>query len=157
MFWPVGFVKIMFCYLLNLVGLGLSARWVLKTKGLRRRQAWALSIIPIFSFLENIIGYFPPFSGFLPQLTRFLLSGVYTTWAFYRWRVYSILPLAREAVADNMIDGLLVEDEKGYIVDMNPAAHICYIRFAGSELKIEGFYCFFFTLNKPTNDIVPPF
>ncbi len=128
-FGPAGFVTMVFCYLLNLVCFGLSARWVIKTKGLRRQQAVALSIIPIFSLLGNIIGYLPPFSGFLPQLTGFILSGVYTAWAFYRWRVYSILPLAREAVADNMIDGLMVVDEKGYIADMNPAAKMIFSGF----------------------------
>lgn len=134
-FGPVGSVTLIFCYLLNLICFALSGYWIMKVRGLRRQQAVALSIIPLFSFLGNIIGYLPPFSGFLPQLTGFLLSGIYTTWAFYRWRVYSILPLAREAVADNMIDGLLVVDDKGYIADMNPAAQKI---FSGSPVTVDG-------------------
>jgi signal transduction histidine kinase len=128
-FGPAGVVTIVFDYLLNLLCFALSGLWILRSNGLRRQQAIALSIIPVFSLLGNFIGYLPPFSGFLPQLTGFLCSGVYTTWAFYRWRVYSILPLARDAVADNMIDGLLVVDEKGYIVDLNPAAQIIFSGF----------------------------
>jgi signal transduction histidine kinase len=119
---PGSYVALYFCYGLNILSFILCGRWIIMAKGLRRRQAVALSIIPVFSFLGHVVGYMLTFSDFMPQLIGFMFSGIYTTWAFYRWRVYSILPLAQDEVTNAMIDGLMVVDDKGYIVEMNPAA-----------------------------------
>jgi PAS domain S-box-containing protein len=50
------------------------------------------------------------------------LTTVLTTWAILRWRTYSLLPLAHDAVARAMVNALLVVDDEGYIVEMNPTA-----------------------------------
>lgn len=121
-FGPAAWATIAFCYGLNIICLGLSAGWIYRTRGLRRQQAIVLSLTPMFNFVGNILSYAASFQMVLPQVTGQLLSAVYVTWVFYRWRVYSILPLARDAVTGDMIDGLMVIDEKGYIVDINPAA-----------------------------------
>jgi len=81
-----------------------------------------LSLTPLFNFVGNILSYTLAIQAVSPQIVGQLLSACYITWVFYRWRVYSILPLAQEAVTQDMIDGLVVVDEKGYIVDLNPAA-----------------------------------
>lgn len=119
--WPM----MAFCYALNVVCLAVSVRWVYMARGLRRRQALALAITPVFNFLGTLLGYtieLPALQAVSPQKAGQLLSAFYVTWVFYRWRVYSILPLAQDAVTRRMDDGLMVVDEKGYIVDMNPAA-----------------------------------
>ncbi len=121
-FGPAAWVNMAFCYTLNLVCLGLSVRWIYSAKGLRRQQAIILSVTPLFNFIGNILGYTLAVQVVSPQIIGQLLSACYVTWVFYRWRVYSILPLAQDAVTQDMIDGLVVVDEKGYIVDMNPAA-----------------------------------
>lgn len=121
-FGPAAWATMIFCYLLNLLCLGLSVRWIYSARGLRRQQAVVLSVTPLFSFIGNILVYFSDIRVVSPQVVGLLLSAVYVTWVFYRWRVYSILPLAQDAVTKSMIDGLVVVDEKGYIVDMNPAA-----------------------------------
>ncbi len=121
-FGPAAQANMIFCYLLNLVCLGLSVHWVYSTNGLRRQQAIVLSVTPLFNFIGNILGYIFEFQVVPPQIVGMLLSAVYVTWVFYWWRIYSILPMAQDAVTRNMNDGLIVIDEKGYIVDMNPAA-----------------------------------
>lgn len=121
-FGPAAWVTMAFCYALNLVCLGLSVRWVYSTKGLRRQQAVVLAVTPLFNFIGNILSYTLNLQAVSPQIVGQLLSACYITWVFYRWRVYSILPLAQDAVTHDMIDGLVVVDEKGYIVDLNPAA-----------------------------------
>lgn len=121
-FGPAIWVTFAFCYLLNLICLGLSVCWIYCSNGLRRRQAIVISVTPLFNFIGNILGYTLEFQVVSPQIVGLLLSAVYVTWVFYWWRIYSILPMAQDAVTRNMNDGLMVLDEKGYIVDMNPAA-----------------------------------
>ncbi len=121
-FGPAAWVTMAFCYALNVVCIMMSLGWIYRTRGLRRQQAIVLSVTPVFNFVGNIIGYASNFQAVPPQVIGLLLSAIYVTWIFYRWRVYSILPLAQDAVTRKMDDGLMVVDEKGYIVDMNPAA-----------------------------------
>lgn len=121
-FGPAAWVTMYFCYALNLISLGLSVRWIYSTKGLRRQQAIVLAVTPLFNFIGNILSYALSLQTVSPQIVGQLFSAFYVTWVFYRWRVYSILPLAQDSVTHDMIDGLVIVDEKGYIVDLNPAA-----------------------------------
>lgn len=125
-FGPVSWATIGFSYFLGLLSIGLCIRWIFKVQGLRRQQAIALTLTPLFTLSGNILRRFPEFQAFAPQLIGLILGGLYTTWVFYRWQVYSILPLAHDAVSRSMIDGLLVVDEKGYIVEMNPTARTLF-------------------------------
>lgn len=134
-FGPAAWATMAFCYGLNVVCLGVSVRWIYASRGLRRQQAIVLSVTPVFNFVGNIVSYATGFQTVPPQVAGLLLSAVYVTWVFYRWRVYSILPLAQDAVTRRMADGLMVLDEKGYIVDMNPAAKAI---FAGLPAAVGG-------------------
>lgn len=134
-FGPGTWAVMVFSYLLVLVCLGISVQWILSVRGIRRRQAVMLSITPMFTLLGNVLGRVPALQIFSPQLAGLMLSGIYVTWVFYRWRIYSVMPLAHDAVTRTMIDGLLVVDEKGYIVDMNPTARNM---FSGTAVTAGG-------------------
>ena len=111
-------VTFLFCIL----AMVFSLRWVFISVGLRRSQALLYTAAGIVSFTGIILDRIPEMRPMEPLPLCFLLSGVLITWGFYRLQIYSILPLAQEAAVQNMIDGLLVVDEQGYIADMNPAA-----------------------------------
>lgn len=119
---PVFHVAFISSYLLNAINYSLTITWFFKTKGLRRKQALLFMIMPLFSWAGHMVNLIPGAYIFEPEPTGFLLAGLYITWFFYRWRVIGILPHAQEAVVRNMIDGLLIVDEEGYIVALNPAA-----------------------------------
>jgi signal transduction histidine kinase len=119
---PMFYVALISSYLLNTINYALTITWFFKTKGLRRRQALLFMIMPLFSWAGHMVNLIPGGYIFEPEPTGFLLSGLYITWFFYRWRVISILPLAQETVVRNMMDGLLIVDGEDYIVDLNPAA-----------------------------------
>lgn len=121
-FGPAGWLALINSYLLCVVSVVLSGRWVLGTAGLRRRQALWFIMPAVFTWAGHMLSHTPACRIFAPQALGFLLNGILVAWAYYRWRVYSILPLAQETVARNMIDGLLVVDDQNYIVSMNPAA-----------------------------------
>ena len=43
------------------------------------------------------------------------------TLALFRYRLLDIVPVARDALVENMSDGILVLDAKNRVVDVNPA------------------------------------
>ncbi len=50
------------------------------------------------------------------------LSGVIFSLALFRYRLLDIVPLARDVIFENMGDGVLVADNRGRMIDFNPAA-----------------------------------
>ncbi|MDU2063636.1 MAG: histidine kinase N-terminal 7TM domain-containing protein [Sporomusaceae bacterium] len=108
-------------YVLCMLAFGFSIRWVVITGGLRRRQALWFTIAGGFSAIGSIVALLPKGAPFSPLPVSFLISALLITWGFYRWHTYTVLALGQEVVVRDMIDGLVVVDEYGYIADMNPA------------------------------------
>jgi len=109
-------------YLLCVSALGFSIRWIWITAGLRHQQALWFTVAGIISTAGAIFIVFFPVYGHIVLSCSFFISGIFITWGFYRWHVYNVLPLSQKIVVRNMIDGLLVVDEYGYIADFNTAA-----------------------------------
>jgi diguanylate cyclase (GGDEF)-like protein len=49
-------------------------------------------------------------------------SGVILTWGVYNFRIIDVTPTARDVLFENLVDGVLVLDERDRLVDMNPKA-----------------------------------
>jgi hypothetical protein len=52
----------------------------------------------------------------------FCVSGILFTWGIFRYRLFDIVPVARETLINNMADGVLVLDSDYRVIDMNPSA-----------------------------------
>lgn len=52
----------------------------------------------------------------------FLGMGMILTWGLYRYQLFTLVPVARNTVIENMGEGVLVLDGYGRILDLNPAA-----------------------------------
>jgi PAS domain S-box-containing protein len=52
----------------------------------------------------------------------FLVTGVAALWGRWRFRLWDIVPIARDAVIEGMADGVLILDRQNRIVDLNSAA-----------------------------------
>ncbi|MDQ4129048.1 MAG: ATP-binding protein [Actinomycetota bacterium] len=52
----------------------------------------------------------------------FLISGAALSFGLFRLRLLDIVPVARDAVIEGMEDGVVVVDNEGRVVDLNPAA-----------------------------------
>ncbi|WP_420236361.1 ATP-binding protein [Telmatobacter bradus] len=120
-------------YALNVFTLWINTRWALRNAGLRRRQAWMFLVPSIFTWSGQLVSRLRGLDSIAPCAIGFCLSGLITLWAFHRWRLYSILPLAREVVVEGMVDGLLVIDDEGYIVALNAPTRII---FAGTTVSV---------------------
>ena len=125
-----------FGVLAMLTGYFLGIRWTIASAGLRRWQAGALMLGPLFA----LVGYVAWISGenmplFPPLPAGFLLSGVLWGWAFWWLRVFNLIPLAQATVTRNMDDALIVLDDSDYIIELNPAARK---RFGNSVAEPAG-------------------
>lgn len=118
--WITRPISFLFCIL----AIGFSLRWILDTVGLRRRQALLFTMAGLVSAIGSVLAFVPVAHRVASVPLSFLISGLIITWGFYRWHTYNVLSLSQEVVVRDMIDGLVVVDEYGYIADLNPAAQI---------------------------------
>ena len=118
-------------------------------RGLRRfpppyRRQTALMITgAIVPWLGNLL-YLAralPATGLDLTPIGFTVSGACFTWAMYRYRLFGLVPVARDMVVDSMVDGVLVLDAHRRIVDLNAAAE----RFTG---------CTTASLGRPVDEVV---
>lgn len=103
---------------------GLMLHTAATSPGLYRRQSAALLLGAIVPWLGNVL-YLSGASPFHKlDLTpfAFTIAGLIVTWGLYRFRLFDIVPVAREAVIESMQDGVLTLDAQARVVDINPAA-----------------------------------
>lgn len=122
-----------YSYSMLLLGSILLVRAFTRAPHLYRGQAAALLIGAAMPWVANaayVFGLWPmPFLD--PTPFAFTIAGLATAWALLRYRLLDIVPVARHTVVDSMVDGVLVLDHQGRIVDINPAA----CRFLGCTAR----------------------
>lgn len=119
---PLGYAAVTYAYLLIGYSLWINILWARHCTGLRRRQAYLFILPTLCAWTGQFLGYLPHTETFEPHTLGFLAASLLMARAFLRWRTYSILPLAQKAVVEAMIDGLLIVDSDGYIVELNEHA-----------------------------------
>ena len=120
---PVVYAYGIYSYLILLWGLSLLVRRFFQTRALYRFQ---ITVI-ILGFLIFIAGTILSIAGiqFAPQRdgTPFTaaLGSLFVAWGLIRFRLFEIIPIAREQVIENMLDLVIVLDAQDRIADANPA------------------------------------
>jgi len=119
------FFMIATAYAYLLAAGGLLIRNVFYSSVLSRRQAasillamgtpWAASIIYVFEL--------SPLPGVNLTPMGFTVSGVILVWSILGWRLFDLVPVARDILVERMSDGVLVLDVQNRIVDANRALH----------------------------------
>ena len=120
---PWYWVHVAYTYALMLAGTLIVVRGLRRFPPPFRHQAglilagalvpWAGNAI----YLARVLG-----PGLDPTPVAFAVSGACFTWAMYRYRLFGLVPVARDMVVDSMDDGVLVLDSQRRIVDINAAA-----------------------------------
>jgi PAS domain S-box-containing protein len=123
-FGPLWYYHLCSGYLLILIGTVLIVRGLLRAPPLYRRQGAAILLGVFLPWIASIlyVSGVRPF-GFM-DLTPlgFALSGVAFAVGIARFQILELVPAARDALIEHMGDAVLVLDEQGRIVDLNPAA-----------------------------------
>jgi len=117
-------VMVAYVYLLLSTATLVLIRAALRYRRLYRRQATLVLLAMPFPWIGNILYVFNwgPFPGQDLTLIGFALTGALLTLNLYQFRLLDLVPVARDALIENMSDGVLVLDAEDRIVDINPAA-----------------------------------
>lgn len=91
---------------------------------LYRRQILIIVISSLLPWLANVL-YLCNISP-LPNLDlspfTFSFMGIFLIFGLFQFRIFNIMPVARDILIENMRDGVLVLNNDGFVVDLNPAA-----------------------------------
>ncbi|MBA3531112.1 MAG: diguanylate cyclase [Ardenticatenales bacterium] len=121
-----------YSYLLLMLGTFLFLGKILRSSRLYRGQVVTLLVGALIPWLFNV-AYVFKYTPFGPlDLTPFAfgLSGLALGWSLFYFRLLDIVPVARGALVEKMNEGVLVLDQLGRVVDLNPAA----LRLLGSQV-----------------------
>ena len=110
--------------LLLVVSAALLLRSLVHSQRIYRGQADAMLVGALAPLAGNALYLFGlnPFPGLDLTPFAFALTGIAAAWAVFRFRLLDIVPIARDAVIENMSDGVIVLDTQGRVVDLNPIA-----------------------------------
>ncbi len=113
-----------YSYTLILAGTWLLAKMAYRSHRVYRAQAVTLIIAVMLPWLGNIFYLlaFNPLPGVDLSPATFSISGLFLSWGLFRFKVFKLVPVAREMVIERMDDGVLLLDKDDRLVDLNPAA-----------------------------------
>ncbi|KPL73160.1 hypothetical protein ADM99_02640 [Leptolinea tardivitalis] len=79
------------------------------------------TLIPVVSGVLYIFNISPiPGLDWMPISTFF--TGVIFAWSMHYYRLLDLVPIARETLVEQMLDGMIVLDDQQRIIDINPSA-----------------------------------
>jgi two-component system, cell cycle sensor histidine kinase and response regulator CckA len=123
-FGPYFWVHVAYSYLLLLAGFILLIKHMIDYPAPHRHQVAALMVGGMAPWVSNVFFIFRIGGLAYFDLTpvAFTVSGIAFMWGILRHKLLDIVPIAREAVLQNMYDGVIVIDKDENIIDMNQAA-----------------------------------
>ena len=119
---PWYWVHVTYSYVLVLVGTMLLARGLRRFPPPYRRQTGLIIAGAVVPWIGNLLYVTRLIEGFDFTPMAFTVSGACLTLGIYRYRLFGLVPVARDMVVDSMEDGVLVLDAQRRIVDLNAAA-----------------------------------
>ena len=121
--WVV-YVYAIYSYLITFTGLGILLRRLKRPHNLYRQQILTVAFgffIPIGTTLLTVMGIdFKPFRDVSPF--TFAIGNLIIAWGLFRYRLFDVLPIARDIILENMLDLVIVLDAQDRIIDANPSA-----------------------------------
>ncbi len=122
---PWFWIHTLYSYALLLAGLILILLLFLRSPRFYRRQALVLLVALIVPWTANILYTTSSLGASLHlDLTPYAMAvaGIALTWGLLRYHLFDVAPAAQAVILSNMQDGVLVLDEGGRILSLNPAA-----------------------------------
>jgi len=121
---PWFWFNIFYTYLLVFIGAALIIERSFKSFNLYRQQALWLVMGALIPIIGNVLYVFRLVPGLVQDYTSvtFAVAAIAFVIGMSRHQLFSLQPIARDAVIDSMQDAMLALDQQGRIVDLNPAA-----------------------------------
>ncbi|AIE85277.1 Sensory box histidine kinase/response regulator [Fimbriimonas ginsengisoli Gsoil 348] len=121
---PAYYTNVAVSYLFLATSVAVLIRVLRSRNRLSRKHAQVVLIgmvLPVVGNVSRLFG-FEPIPGVDPTPALFALSAVSAAYGVFRYSLFSVAPIARDKVVDDLADGVIVLDAQGHIVDVNPAA-----------------------------------
>lgn len=120
MFW----FWIVFSYLLLTISALAIIKTYVKSNIFFKRQLGVILAAMAFPWCGNVIYNFglSPIPNMDLTAIAFTFTGLALAWGFFRYKLYDVIPIARDEVFRGLKDGVIVLDADGRLVDYNPAA-----------------------------------
>ena len=117
------YVWIAYAYILILLTTILLIRYFIYASPAFRSQAGMLLLGNLFPWIINIIfvTQLNPIPGLDITPMSFVLTALTLTWGLTSYRLFDLVPVAREVLVNQLGDGLLVIDLRGRVIDVNQA------------------------------------
>lgn len=122
------YIGLPYLYGLSLAAVLLLVRGMLHAQRIYARQYAALlvaGVIPLAAGAVYAVGL-SPWPDYNPAMAAISVSGVLMAYALFHYRLFDIAPLARDAVIDELADGVVVVDLEGRLRDFNAAARAAF-------------------------------
>lgn len=115
---PIGWVYIVYHYLIVLAAIGLLIWWAVRTRDVYRGQSIAIVAGILIFLVTNFV------TLWTIDLTpiSFAFTGVCFWVAMYRYQLSEVVPIARSTVMDQVDEGVVVINTNQQVVDYNDAA-----------------------------------
>ena len=124
---PLYWLIISYVSLVLMGGAWLLIRAWRNSDGMQRQQNLIMLLASLAPWIASLLfaSGLSPFGALDLTPFAFTLTGVVMSWGLFRYSLLEIMPIAREAVIDNLRDGILVLDLQGRIIYANQStAHI---------------------------------
>jgi PAS domain S-box-containing protein len=135
---PFFYCHVIYCYGLAIWATALLLRTLVRSPGLYRGQVATLLISASAPWLGNILYLISAthlFSTsdtfYRSELSKmwlidwtpfgFLITGIAVLWGRWQFRLWDVVPVARDTLIEGMQNGVLVLDRQNRIIDVNPA------------------------------------
>lgn len=79
------------------------------------------TLVPLVGLTLTILGIQITFHRDTTPFT-YAVSNLIIAWGLFRYQLFDIVPVAREAVIENMAEAVMVLDRRGRVIDYNPSA-----------------------------------
>ena len=124
-----------YSYILITLGTFLLIKMAISSQQLYKYQVYTLLFGVAIPWIGNILYLTKVLANFGVDFTpiSFVFSGFFFSIGFFRFRMFDVIPIARDVIYDRITDAIIVTSADGVVVDMNQAA----INILKSELKIK--------------------
>jgi PAS domain S-box-containing protein len=133
---PAYWILLAHAFLLVLAGTVVVARGVIRGQGTSRTSGPIVLAAAFLPWAGMLIYLTPlnPWPGLDMPVMAFALTGALLIWGISTRRLFSLVPVARDLLVEQMADGLIVLDAQDRVQDANPTA----LRILGAGSRVVG-------------------
>jgi PAS domain S-box-containing protein len=133
---PVYWILLAHAFLLVLAGTVVVVRGVIRGQGTSRTSGPIVLAAALLPWVGMVVYLTPlnPWPGLDMPVMAFALTGALLIWGIFTRRLFSLVPVARDLLVEQMADGLIVLDAQDRVQDANPTA----LRILGARAKVVG-------------------